>query len=274
MVSLLIKSQNQRYIVNEIPCNDHECIAKLYSILDDNVQFISNLEVKCSLGNRRLSVSNDGQNMVTSIYEKRVYYYNVTTRNIVWEKKTKEFIDAVIIKDDKIYLIYVSGNVEVLDFEGNFLFCDKKIETLESDDYGELLLVEDSYIHMGAKKLKPINSKYLSSIKVCDTVVLSEIRGRIVCYSPNGICMWEYENDSNSQFIRLAYSFDLNIIIAISVNYMDTREKTRVHLINVQGERIQVKEINRGELEFVSANNIIVNSKIESYKVKELLCDK
>ena len=142
VVNMFIKSENQRYIVNYKYIDENNIYAKVFFIKDKNRIIEKN--------------SIDGKYLVTAFYEKRVFIYNINNEGNYKLIKTKKYIDDVEIIDNNIYVIYVNGVIDIYSLEGVLIETKRNVNLIPLDICGEQYLIEDTYIKLADKIIKPI----------------------------------------------------------------------------------------------------------------------
>ncbi len=268
---MLIKSQNQRYLLKFEYIEEPKGKAIIYLIEQKNLIEKNSLNVICGAGGDRIAVSNDGNYILSAIYEKKFYIYDMKNNYNIKTVTTQKCIEAVLIMDEKAHIIYIDGSIDVFTMKGDFIENQQDVETLPMDICGEQYLVEDSFISLGTKRIKPSRFTLFNSvIKQKDRIIVSELFGRVACYDFDGNLLWEYLSDTNVRFGKIAYSQCINKVI-VEIFYYRQRDKNKeLHFLNTQDGALEFKkEIAREEVIFLDMNNMLVDRNLNILE----LCD-
>ena len=270
---MLVKSQNQKYII-KVDCSDNDnCYIIIYRMDYFGVVELFRRIIRCSLGNKRVTISNDGRYVVSALYEKVLFMYETGYEEPIWTIHTKKNIESVFIDERDIYCAYSGGEIEIFNIKGESQKKNRNIEYISEDQYGYIYLVNYSYFNINKKKIYPNSTKFINAVKTPSGVVLAEIRGKLMYISEEGNKIWEYENEINSHYIKLAYSEINDMIIAISMNYVDKTEKIKFHFITLQGNTIDICEMERVEYEFCLGNSYVIDCNLQLYRL-DALCSR
>lgn len=267
---MLIKSYNHKYMIKVDKYNNDNCDIIVYRIDECKINEMSRKKIKCSLGNNRMAISIDGRYVVSALYEKVLFIYEVEYEKPVCIKKMRKNIDVVFADASNIYCVFINGEVEVLNFKGETLEKNKKIEYIKVSQYGELYLNNYCNFKISNKIIYPNTTKFINAVATKSGVALTEIRGKIMFISESGYKKWEYENEIDSHYIKLAYLENKDVVIAISVNYVNKNEKIKIHFINCQGNALYICEIERLEYEFCLGISYLLDCNMKLYDLNKI----
>lgn len=272
---MFIKSENQRYIVNYKYIDENNIYAKVFFIKDKNRIIEKNsIHAKSGAGGERIAISNDGKYLVTAFYEKRVFIYNINNEGNYKLIKTKKYIDDVEIIDNNIYVIYVNGVIDIYSLEGVLIETKRNVNLIPLDICGEQYLIEDTYIKLADKIIKPIKfSLFNNAIYINKKVILSEIYGIIVCYDSNGIKIWEYiSEDKHMKIGKLFYSECVNSLIAeIYYSKKDNKNEKFIFFNLNNGEIIMEREIYNRDFVICNNNSVFIDSDYNIILLEDLI---
>ncbi len=262
---MYIKSENQKYIVSYKYVDEDNIYAKIFFWNINNICEKKSIYAKSGIGGERIAISNNGKYLVTGLYEKKVFIYDLENEadNNYKVIKTKKYIDNIEIINGKIYVIYLNGNIDVFSFDGLFIETQSNIEVITKDVCGEQCMVEDTYIRIADKKIKPVKiSMFNNAIFLDDKIILSEIYGRVVCYSMSGNITWEYiANEVCERIGKIFYAQCVNSLVVEIYYPKQSNKNEKFYLFDIEnGKFIMEKEIIDRDFVICNNNSILVDN--------------
>lgn len=260
MVKVFAKSFNHKYLLNYKFVNEKMANVDVFFVDLTELKKVYSIEVIIGVGGDRIAISDDGKYLVTALYEKKFFVYELKS-NKMNQFKTNKNIDNVEIINQQIYIFFSNGKVSIYDLNGNLIETKASIDYVKIDLYGDHYLINDEIVKIH-KNIKPLKNSFFYKMLIWDEkIIVSELDGRLACYNMNGQMVWEYlSKDNNARFYEIAY-FKRKNVIAIEVHYIKQQEKILL-LDATFGNVMENKDINAKGIIFLPGCECYVDDQL------------